>query len=151
MLLLLINYHYRGVKELQIKSELILEWGILFTEFEKVHSLRQQVVYFHIYIKVFSGNVNPTDLGAGRKADLTNREIFFMPSQSNSQMPDSCSCPGPLLWHCSMTQRDVYARECCHCNTTPEMPQEKIIWKISEREEGPRTDLVKPSSICKRK
>lgn len=85
-------------------------------------------VFSHVYIKVFCRNVSPTDLGAGHKVDLTNREIFFMPSQSNSQMPDSCSCPGPLRRHCSVTQRDVYARECCHCNTTPEMPQQKIIW-----------------------
>lgn len=66
--------------------------------------------------------------GGRTKVDLTNREILFMPSQSNSQTPDSCSCPDCWQWQWSMTQRDVYARECCRCNTTPEIPQEKVIW-----------------------
>ena len=84
---------------------------------------------FSYVVKKYSVQMSILQIwGAGRKADLTNQEIFFMPSQSNSQMPDSCSCPGPSRWHCSMTQKHVYARECCHCNTTPEMPQEQIIW-----------------------
>lgn len=56
-----------------------------------------------------------------------------MPAQSNSQIPDSCSCLGPWRWHWSMTQRHVYARECCLCNTTPDMPQEKVIGARSVR------------------
>lgn len=85
------------------------------------------VVFSYVYKSILL-NASPTDLGAGQKVDLTNQEIFFILSQSNSQMPDSCSCPVPWRWRWSMTQRDVYARECCHCNTTPEMPQEKVIW-----------------------
>lgn len=71
--------------------------------------------------------------GGGYKVDLTNQEILFMPAQSNSQIPDSCSCLGPWQWHWSMTQRDVYARECCLCNTTPDIPQEKVIGARSVR------------------